>query len=309
MMKHILITGGSGMVGKNLRERLDKDTELTSFSPSSQEMNLLDFDATSAVIKKHEPDLIIHCAGKVGGINANIADPVNFLFQNLEMGKNIVMAAKQNGVSNLLNLGSSCMYPKDSDTYLKENEILSGVLEPTNEGYALAKITIAKLCEYMSKQHEALNFKTIIPPNLYGKWDKFDEKISHLVPAVIKKVHRAKVEKSPIVTIWGSGSAKREFMFASDLADFIHFAIFNFQKLPSLMNVGIGTDHTIKEYYEIVSEVIGYEGKFDHDLSKPEGMKRKLLDISQQEELGWIPQTALKDGIAQTYNFYLENSK
>jgi len=302
----LLITGATGMVGKNLTENAGIN-RYELLTPSSSELNLLDFVATKAYVADKAPDMIIHCAGKVGGIQANMAEPVDFLVQNLDMGRNIIMAAKETGVKKLINMSSSCMYPRNAQNPLKEELVLKGELEPTNEGYALAKIAAMKLCEYIVREDESFQYKTLIPCNLYGRWDKFDPKHSHMLPAVIKKIHEAKVDQQDEVEIWGDGTARREFMYAGDLADFVAKAIENFEDVPALINVGLGHDYTINEYYEAIAKVIGFEGKFVHDLSKPVGMKQKLIDDSRLKQFGWSYTTSLEDGIRKTYEFYLEN--
>ncbi|MBS9718659.1 GDP-L-fucose synthase family protein [Pseudohalocynthiibacter aestuariivivens] len=302
----ILITGGSGMVGKNLIEHAAaKQHELVV--PSREELDLLSYEKTSDLVKAHTPDLIIHCAGQVGGIHANIADPAGFLVNNLDMGRNIVLSAQAAGVSKLLNLGSSCMYPRLAENPLREEQVLTGELEPTNEGYALAKITVARLCSYLSATKPNLHYKTLMPCNLFGKHDKFDPKVSHLLPAIVKKMHDAKTQGLDSVEIWGDGTVRREFMFASDMADGTWYMVDRFERLPDMMNLGVGHDYSINEYYEAAAKVIGWKGKFTHDLSKPVGMKQKLLSVSRQTELGWAPKTSLEEGIQQTYQFFLDS--
>jgi len=306
-MLKILLTGSNGMVGKNVLEHQD----IRSFeilSPSSKELDLLDYSAVERYLRKNAPDLVIHAAGKVGGIQANIKEPVRFLLDNLDMGRNIVWAAKKCGITKLINLGSSCMYPRNAPNPLKEEMVLQGELEPTNEGYALAKIVTAKLCEYISREEPEYQYKTLIPCNIYGRWDKFDPVLSHMIPAVINKVHDAKVRGDKQVVIWGDGTARREFMFAGDLADCIVHAVRHFDIVPPLMNVGLGHDHTINEYYHAIAEVVGYEGDFTHDPLKPIGMKQKLVAIDQLTSFGWHARTALKDGLNSTYQFFLERT-
>lgn len=299
-----MITGAKGMVGRNIAEKLSREEKYDLFLPSHKELDLLNATDTFKYIGDVKPDLIIHSAGIVGGIQANIKYPVKFLTKNVDIGRNVILGAKEANVRNLINLGSSCMYPREIENPLKEEYILKDKLEPTNEGYALAKIYAAKLCEYIVKEGEDYNYKTIIPCNLYGKWDKFDPSHSHMVAAVIKKIHEAKEQKLDKVIIWGDGKARREFMYAEDLADFVNFAIKNLSSLPNLMNVGLGYDYTINEYYNVISKVIGFNGKFEHDLSKPTGMKQKLLDISRQNDLGWQPKYSLEEGVKSTYEFY-----
>lgn len=302
----ILLTGSNGMVGRNLLEHplIEKHQVLV---PSSLQLNLLDYEQTNAYLHREQPELIIHAAGRVGGIQANIREPVKFLADNLDMGRNIVLSAKQNRIPKLLNLGSSCMYPRNALNPLREEMVLQGELEPTNEGYAIAKITTAKLCEYITREDSSFQYKTLIPCNLYGRWDKYDPQHSHMVPAVIKRIHEAKMNALTELEIWGDGTARREFMYAGDLADCLIHAISKFDSLPQMMNVGLGTDYTINEYYQTISATIGYLGSFKHDLTKPIGMQQKLVDNSRMMEWGWTPKVSLHDGIKKTYEFYLEH--
>ena len=303
-MKKILITGSKGMVGKNITE-FHKSTDYILLTPSSKELNLLDRSSVDMYIKANNPDIIIHCAGIVGGIQANMANPVKFLVENTQMGLNIIMSAFELGIKQFINMSSSCMYPRDAKNPLGEELILKGELEPTNEGYAIAKVTSTRLCEYINKEDNTCEYKTIIPCNLYGRYDKFDPKHSHMLPAVIKKIHEAKVSNQNTLDIWGDGEARREFMYAEDLADFTYYAIENFTQMPQNINVGLGTDYTINEYYKAISNVIGFNGEFEHDLTKPVGMKQKLIDDSKLQDFGWKYKTSLEDGIKQTYEYYL----
>lgn len=291
------------MVGRNILE-YSAASKHQFLAPTSKELNLLNYDSVYNYIKENKPDFIIHAAGKVGGIQANIAEPVSFLVDNIDMGRNIIMAAKNNGVKNLLNLGSSCMYPRNAENPLSEDLILKGELEPTNEGYAIAKVMSARLCEYIMKEDNAKNYKTVIPCNLYGKYDKFSPKNSHMIPAVIRKIYDAKLAKVEEIDIWGDGLARREFMYAEDLADFIFYAIDKFKSMPQNINVGLGHDYSINEYYKEVAETIGYKGQFVHDLTKPIGMKQKLIDDSRLKEFGWEFKTTLKEGLKKTFEYY-----
>ena len=301
-MQKVLITGSSGMVGRNIAEYLEESYRL--LTPDSKTLNLLKKDTVEHYLLEHKPDIVIHCAGVVGGIQANIANPVKFLVDNTQMGFNIIMASKEAGVKQLINMSSSCMYPREATNPLGEALILKGELEPTNEGYAIAKITSTRLCEYIRREDESYQYKTVIPCNLYGKYDKFDPKHSHMLPAVIKKIHEAKEKRQDSLDIWGDGEARREFMYAEDLADFIYYALENFEKMPQNINVGLGHDYTINEYYEAIAEVIGYNGTFIHDLSKPVGMKQKLIDDTKLKAFGWQYKTSLKEGIEKIYNYY-----
>jgi len=302
----ILLTGSNGMVGKNIIEH-PSSANHEFLTPSSTELNLLDYPTVYKYVKINKPDFIIHAAGVVGGIQANISSPVKFLVDNVDMGRNIILAAKNNDVKNLINLASSCMYPRNANNPLSEDLILKGELEPTNEGYALAKILATKLCEYIGRENNEFSYKTVIPCNLYGRHDKFDPQHSHMVPAVIRKIDIAKNQKEEVIEIWGDGEARREFMYAADLADFLFYAILNFDRMPQNINVGLGSDFTINEYYKLIAGVVGYVGSFKHDLSKPVGMKQKLIDNKKLIEFGWRHKTSLLEGITRTYNFYKYN--
>lgn len=304
-MKTLWLTGGSGMVGQNLQEH-PAAANWRVLAPSSTELDLTDQAAVAAWVAREKPDLVIHAAGQVGGIQANMAHPVAFLTRNTAIGMNVIQGAWQAGVRELINLGSTCMYPRGVEGALSEDMILTGELEPTNEGYAIAKILAARLCQYIRREDEGAQFKTLIPCNLYGRHDKFDPRHSHLVPAVLHKLHRAKMEGAPTVEIWGDGTARREFMYAGDLADAVMRAAGDVAGLPELMNVGLGHDHTINDYYAAAAEIVGWEGEFTHDLSRPVGMKRKLSSSAKQTAWGWSPETSLTDGLRKTYDFYLE---
>lgn len=300
----IYVTGASGMVGQNIIESAPfKNFEM--LAPKRSEVNLFDYASVANYIQKTKPDFIIHCAGRVGGIQANMANPVAFLVENLDINRNVLMAARAGQVKNLINLGSSCMYPRDAKNPLHEDLILRGELEPTNEGYAIAKITAQRLCEYIHKEDSNFNYKTLIPSNLYGRFDKFSPQHSHLVPAVIRKIHEAKLQGIAEVDIWGDGSARREFMYASDLVDCIYHGVSNFETMPALMNVGLGFDYSVNEYYQAAAQVIGYKGSFKHDLSKPVGMKQKLTSVEKVQQWGWRSKTSLQEGLEKTYQYFL----
>lgn len=293
------------MVGRNILEH-PAIGEFDVLAPPSRELNLCDFKSVHDYLCKHQPDIVIHAAGKVGGIQANMREPVSFLLDNMDMGRNIVWAAHQAGIKRLINLGSSCMYPRNHSEPLCEEMVLKGELEPTNEGYALAKIITARLCGYIMREDASYQYKTLIPCNLYGRYDKFDPVHSHLLPAIIHKVHQAKKSGQQTVEIWGDGTARREFMYAGDLADAVIQSIYNFDTLPDYMNVGLGHDFTINEYYQAAAEVMGYTGGFVHDLSKPVGMARKLVSVERQKAWGWAAQYDLLAGVKLTYEFYLK---
>lgn len=294
------------MVGRNILEH-PKSKQYSFLAPTSAELDLRDFSRVQEYISTHSPSFIIHAAGLVGGIQANMAYPVDFLVENVDIGRNVLLAARHAGVKKLLNLSSSCMYPRNAPNPLREDLILKGELEPTNEGYALAKIFTMRLGQYIYKEDSSFSYKTFIPCNLYGRFDKFDPNKSHLIPAIIHKVHQAKVDKQQTVEIWGDGNARREFMYAGDLANAVLRSVESFDEMPDLMNVGIGLDFSINEYYQAVAKVIGWDGEFTHDLSRPVGMKQKLVSIDRQKSWGWTASTTLEEGITKTYDFYLKS--
>jgi nucleoside-diphosphate-sugar epimerase len=301
VIKKILITGGNGFVGRNIRSALDKYYNI--FSPTKKNLNLLDQKKINLYLRKIKPDLIIHSAGLVGGILKNVNNQKEFLIQNYEMGKNLVISASKNKIKNFLNISSSCIYPKNLARQITEDDLLNGPLEPTNEGYALAKLSILKLCLYLNKVNK-FNYKSIIPCNLYGPEDNFKLNSAHLLAAIINKTHKAKIKKKKVIKIWGNGKPKREFMFINDFVDALILIIKNFANLPPLINVGTGKDYTVRKYYKIVAKEIEFKGKFEYDLSKPNGMKRKLMDISKLNKLGFVPKHSIQDGIKKTYEFY-----
>lgn len=296
------------MVGRNILEHpLVGQFEI--LAPGSDELDLRDFQAVKRWISRHSPDFIIHAAGHVGGIQANMREPVRFLLDNLDLGRNVIWAAREVGVRRLVNLGSSCMYPRNASNPLQEESMLQGELEPTNEGYALSKIVCAKLCEYIGRECPDYQFKTLIPCNIYGRHDKFDPSHSHMVPAILHKLHVAKREQREEVEIWGDGQARREFMYAGDLADCIVRSLRNFDDLPALMNVGIGVDLTIDDYYRAASDVVGFGGRFRHDTTRPVGMQQKLVSIEKSMKWGWRAGTSLAVGLQKTYDFYLQKNQ
>jgi GDP-L-fucose synthase len=301
----LLITGGTGMVGRNLIDH-PRSGDWTIVAPSRQELDLGDASSVAAYVAGLRPDAVVHAAGLVGGIHANIANPVRFLTENVQIGQNIVLGARAAGVRIFLNLASTCMYPRNIASWISEDRILTGQLEPTNEGYALAKIVVTRLCEYIRREDRALQYKTVIPCNIYGRFDTFDPARSHLIPAVIHKIHLAKKEGRDEVEIWGDGQARREFMYVGDLAEAIFAVLADIESVPDVMNVGLGHDYSIVEYYRAVAEIVGWTGRFTHDLSRPAGMDRKLADVQRIKAWGWEASTTLREGICRTYEYYLE---
>ena len=292
------------MLGSALLRDAPNHPALHVLAPGREDLDLFDHREVGAFLGDHAIDLVIHGAAKVGGIQANVMDPTGFFVDNVKLAIGVIEGALSAGVDRLLFLGSSCMYPKDYDGVLKEEYLLASPLEETNEGYALGKIVGARYCEYASRQF-GVSYHTIIPCNLYGPEDRFDPTSSHLVAACINKVLEAKRSEAPTVEIWGDGKARREFLYVEDLARFILDVCRN-GSLPQYLNVGFGEDAPVNFYYETAAAVVGYEGEFSHDLDKPTGMKRKLLDSSKARELGWSPSTSLEVGMRRTVDWFLE---
>lgn len=303
----VFITGGQGMVGRNLLEQRAV-ASWTLCSPSRADLNLSNYQAVLDAIADFQPDIVLHMAGKVGGIQANTDDPVGFLTDNLDIGRNVVMASHAAGVGRLLNIASSSVYPRLAENPLSEDQIMSGPLDPGNEGYALAKIMVMKLCEFVSRQYSRRAYKTLLPSNLYGRYDHYRAAFPHLIPAVIRRIHDAKQAGAQTVELWGDGSARREFMYAGDLADALIQAVDRFDALPAVMNIGVGRDHSVLDYNEAIAKVVGWGGKFTFDLSKPTGTKQRLVDISRQTSWGWQPATSLIDGLTASYAYFLQES-
>lgn len=297
----VLLTGGNGLVGKAIRRvaaELQLDWELEA--PSRNE---IDFGSQAAVADwfgAHRYDAVIHAAARVGGIKANITYPTAFLAENALINTLVIEAARSQGIANLLFVGSSCMYPKDLDKKLEETDILTAPLEPTNEGYALAKILSARHCSAISSEF-GLNYRTIIPCNLYGPDDHFDLEKGHLIASALRKITTARDEALPSVEIWGDGTARREFMFVDDLARFVIDWLPRLGELPQMINVGIGHDHSVNDYYRIAADVVGYAGSFAHNTALPAGMRRKLMDVGMSNSLGWQATTALSEGMRKAY--------
>ena len=262
-------------------------------------------ESLSGILQDFRPDVVVHTAAKVGGIRANIDNPTGFLLENLQIDTNVISACLDYGIKDFVYVGSSCMYPKDYRQPLRESDLLGAPLEPTNEGYALAKIAGAKLCEYASDSM-GLNYRTIIPSNLYGPGDSFDPTLSHMLPSAIRKIHQARRDGMTQVKIWGSGVARREYTYVEDLADWLAASLPRLGEFPSLLNVGANRDYTTLEFYEIVAKVLGYEVELLTDTSKPDGMMSKLMSSQYAtDKLEWEPKTLLEDGIAKTYAWFL----
>lgn len=302
-MRRLFVTGGGGLVGRNLLAHPGM-ADWQVLAPARADLDLEDAAALRGWLSRHRPDAVVHAAGLVGGIAANMAAPARYLAVNARIGLNLIEACRAAGIQVLINLSSSCVYPAALGRDLREEQILTGALEPTNEGYALAKIMAMRLIEYALRETPELGWRTLVPCNLYGPHDRFDPARAHLLPAIIHKLHRARAESAASVEIWGDGTARREFMYAPDLADAILRALADPHALPPVMNIGIGQDHAINDYYRIAAEVIGWHGRFTHDLSRPVGMAQKLLSVTRQRDWGWAPATGLRDGIAATSAWY-----
>tara|TARA_B100000886_G_scaffold119798_1_gene80524 strand:+ start:12678 stop:13610 length:933 start_codon:yes stop_codon:yes gene_type:complete len=305
VIKNILLLGASGFVGTNFLKD-PRNNNYKIFSPNRQKLDLKKIDDLYGYLDKNRPDLIINAAGKVGGILSNSNNNYDYLNENILINYNVINVSKELKIPNFINLSSSCIYPVNFTVPFSEDNILSAKLEPTNEGYALSKIYALKSCEFISKGSK-LNYKSIIPCNLYGPHDDFNSETSHMIPGAIVKIHNSKKANNDSVTIWGTGKVRREFMFIKDFIDFLYFSIERFDKIPNILNVGLGFDHTIKEYYETIMNVIKYEGELVYDSLKPDGIKSKLMNISKLEKLNWKAKTNLSKGIELTYKYYINN--
>lgn len=294
----VLVTGSAGMVGSNLLPVLEACNHLSILAPSKSELNLLDQSHTRDYLQTTKPDLIIHLAAKVGGIQENIRYPVEFFSENLLIGFNLMMTARETGIKQLLNVSSASIYQALDQSF-------NSTSKKTNEAYALAKLSVLRLGEFISQEYH-LHYKSIIPCNLYGPYDNFDLMTGHMIPATLHKLHLAKIKKESEVTIWGDGEAKREFMYVGDLVDFLLFAINNFDKLPATTNVGLGYQYSINEYYQLLNEIVGFEGKFTHDLTKPTGGKMPALAIDALNQLGWRATISFQEGAKKTYDYFLK---
>jgi GDP-L-fucose synthase len=301
----IYIAGHNGMVGSAIWRTLTSKGYTNLIGVSSKELDLRKQKAVRDFIRKTKPDVIIDAAAKVGGILANNNFPYQFLMENMQIQNNLIDAAQRLAVDKFIFLGSSCIYPKLAPQPLKEEYLLTDSLEPTNEWYAIAKITGVKACQAIRKQFEK-DFVSLMPTNLYGTHDNFDLTSSHVLPAMMRKFHEAKLNNNAVVTLWGSGTPMREFLFVDDMAEAVVFALEN--ELPDyLYNVGTGEDLTIRELAETIQKIVGHQGEIIWDDTKPDGTPRKLMDISKMHELGWKHQVQLEEGIQQTYNWFLEN--
>jgi GDP-L-fucose synthase len=303
----IYIAGHRGMVGSSLERKLRKEGYQNIITKNSNELDLRNQQAVNYFFEKEKPVYVILAAAKVGGIHANNTYRAEFIYDNLMIEANIIHASYLNKVTKLLFLGSSCIYPKMAPQPLKEEYLLSGYLESTNQPYAIAKIAGIEMCDSYRVQY-GCNFISAMPTNLYGTNDNYHPENSHVLPALIRRVVLAKKNKEPTVTIWGTGTPRREFLHVDDLADACFYLLQNNNK-NSLVNIGCGSDISIKELAELIVSEVGFEGKIEFDLTKPDGSPRKLLDVSKINLLGWKPKIILKEGIRNTVNEFLEKNE
>jgi len=299
----IYVAGHRGLAGSAIWRRLESEGFDNLIGVTSAELDLRDRDAVFAFLRQAQPAVVIDAAAHVGGIHANDTFSADFLSDNLQIQVNLMDAANAAGVDRLLFLGSSCIYPKYAEQPIKESSLLTGELEPTNEAYAIAKIAGIMQVQAYRKQFDR-HWISAMPTNLYGPGDNFHPENSHVLPALMRRIHEAKINGDPTVVIWGTGSPLREFLHVDDLARAILFLLENYDS-PTTINVGIGEDLSIRELAELVADVVGYEGTIVTDPSKPDGTPRKVLDVSRINELGWRAQIGLREGVAETYEWYL----
>ena len=312
----IYVAGHRGMVGSAILRELKNQGQHNIVVRTHAELDLTDQHAVRAFFASERPDQVYLAAAKVGGIHANNTYPAELIYQNLMMEANIIHEAFKHGVQNLLFLGSSCIYPKLVEQPMKEDALLTGVLEATNEPYAIAKIAGIKLCESYNRQY-GVDYRSVMPTNLYGAGDNYHPENSHVIPALIRRFHEAKVNQAPEVIIWGSGTPMREFLYVDDMATACVY-VMNLDKniydqhtepMLSHINVGFGSDVTIKALAQTISEVVGYQGNIGFDVTKPDGTAKKLMDSGRLNSLGWIAQVNLKDGLNKAYQDYLANTE
>lgn len=301
----IFVAGHRGMVGSAIVRRLQTAGFENILTRTRQELDLMDRAAVRGFFEAERPDYVVDAAARVGGIAANFEKPVEFLIENLTIQNNVIQASADFGVTKLLFLGSSCIYPKLAPQPLTEDALLTGPLEPTNDAYAIAKIAGIKLCQAYAREY-GKNFISGMPTNLYGPNDNFDLHTSHVLPALIRKVHEAKQAGAREVSVWGSGTPRREFLHVDDLADACFFLLENYDS-PEIVNIGCGEEISIKALAETVCEVLGFEGSLVFDASKPDGTPRKLMSVGRLLALGWKPRIGLKEGIRDAYEWFLKN--
>ena len=313
-MRKIFICGHNGMVGSAICRQLQQQPDVEILTRTRAELDLCDQAAVLEFMQSERPDEVILAAAKVGGIHANNTYPAEFIYQNVQIQSNVIHAAHLNDVQKLLFLGSSCIYPRHAPQPMRENALLTGILEPTNEPYAIAKIAGIKMCESYNRQY-GRDYRSVMPTNLYGPGDNYHPDNSHVVPALMRRFHEAKDRNSSEVVIWGSGAAKREFLYVDDMAEAslfvhtLHSDIFSeqTQAMLSHVNIGTGADVTIRDLADTVKEVVGFTGNLVFDTSKPDGAPRKLMDVDLLTNLGWTASVGLRDGLRLSYRDFLNN--
>ena len=300
-MATVLVTGASGMLGQHLVPMLE-NKGYNVLTPPQELLDLTDSTETSNFIASNRIDAVVHCAAYVAGIASSTTTKHHSFDANVSMGLNIVRSCIQHGVRTLLNVGSATVYPSDAPQPLSESSLGQGAFEGPIEGYALSKYVVYRACVMANEQHD-VSFKTILPCNLFGPYDNFSLETGHMLPAILHRMHQAKEDNNAPITIWGDGSAKREFLYAPDLADFICFSLENFEALPEVMNVGSGVEVSVKQMHQHMAKIIGYSGELLHDFDKPVGRLRRYLDLHHQQRLGWYPKTPFEEALEITYGY------
>lgn len=303
-MQKIYICGHRGMVGSAILRALCAREDVTVITRTHSELDLCNQADVEAFFASEKPDVVIHCAAKVGGIHANRTYPAAFIYQNLSMATNVIHSAWKNGVQRLVYLGSSCIYPREASQPMQEDCLLTSPLEPTNEAYALAKIAGLKMCEHYRNQY-GVCYHSVMPTNLYGPGDNYHPENSHVIPGLIRRFHQAKLDNAPSVTLWGTGTPKREFLHVEDLARGVLYVL-DLENPPDIVNIGYGEDISIRELADLIKKAVGYEGTIELDPDMPDGTPRKLMDNSRIRALGWKPAMSLQEGILKTVEDYVK---
>lgn len=302
-MTKVYVCGHRGMVGSSLIRALNARGNVALITRTHQELDLCHQAAVDDFFASEKPDVVIHCAARVGGIHANRTYPAEFIYQNLAMSTHVIHAAWKNGVKRLIYLGSSCIYPRDAPQPMQEDCLLTSPLEPTNEAYALAKIAGLKMCQHYRNQY-GVCYHSVMPTNLYGPGDNYHPDNSHVIPGLIRRFHQAKIDQAPSVILWGTGTPRREFLHVDDLAKGI-LHVLDLQNPPDILNIGYGEDISIRELADLVKKAVGYEGEIELDPSMPDGTPRKLMDNARIRALGWQPAIPLEEGLARTVKEFL----
>lgn len=303
----LFLTGSSGLLGRHIRRACAK-SHIDVLAPTRQQLNLHDTTSVAQSVADYQPDVVVHCAGLVGGIADNIRRPYDYCFENLQMGLSVVEAARQNGVRRLINISSANIYPEVGDGKpFTEQSVLAGPVSQSTRGYGLAKGCIAKLLEFCNEQY-GCSYHNLIPTNLYGEWDDFSPEHAHMIPGIMRRLHLAAVGQERTVEIWGDGSARRAFLYAGDLADFVVGSLDRLQELPVYLNLAPTHDHSVLEYNQIIADIVGYKGEFNFNLERPVGTAMMRLDTSNAVRAGWSPKTTIEEGLAALYKYFLSKN-